>query len=462
MIIIKLFISLILPFLAGYAFLNFLFRRDKLNFLASFGFSYGLGMGILTQWMLFLHIIGISYSVGAVAIPLLFFSVLFFFLAFKQEKKSSFLPSEPPSSNSYKALYIILGIYIIYCVFYAFWRALNIPIHTWDAIASIAFKAKVFFFEKSLFHLKDTPPHPSYPLHVSLSQTWITLNLGAWSDQYIKIIFPFALLSFIAVYNYFLTIYTNKKWAILGVVMLISSNLLIRHATISYRDFFLLYYASGTIMLLLLWLNKKDDAFLILASFYAGFATFTKLEGIPYLFICTALFLLVLFRQKITSFKENAFKFLKFTVPAFSICAFFNLYKALENFPVRASSRMGFSQEHLSRIPIILKKFAEDLFLSANWNIIWFLLAVSLIINAVKIKRKFEIRFLCVALMMFFGLYFSLALFTTEFKWISGSHSITTLSRLILHSFPLAPLLIILLNYPKNPLEKSREDENRV
>jgi len=47
---------------------------------------------------------------------------------------------------------------------------------------------------------------------------------------------------------------------------------------------------------------------------------------------------------------------------------------------------------------------------------------------------------------MFLGLYMAVALFTTNYAWIAGEQSHTTLSRLILHFYPLAVWLIVLLN----------------
>ncbi|MDB4349596.1 hypothetical protein OAA99_01425 [Omnitrophica bacterium] len=484
MTIIRLLISLALPTLAGYALLSFILRRNRPGPLASLALSFGLGLGILTHWMLLLDIVKVKYSVGTIGSPLVIFSLLVFLsILFTTKKKKDLntspvdeqaaakdasLPETHPAKNLMRVLYVLLGLYILYYLFYIFWRGLNIPINTWDALSSVAFKAKVFFYERSLFHLKDTPAHPSYPILIPLAQAWVALNLGAWSDQLVKIVFPVTTLCLVIIHNYFLTSYTNKRWALLGVTMLISSNLLIEHSTIAYRDLFLAFYAYTSVVLLLVWLDKKDDGFLILASLYAGFATFIKLEGLPYLLIYTALLLVILFIKKAESLKRNVIRFLKFTVPSFSICLFFNLYKNFGGFPVyRRKSYVDFTWDSLSRIPIILKKFWGDLFLSGNWNIVWFILVLSLVINLARIKKSLEVRLLLTVLIMFFGFYFSASLFTTEFIWISSEKSITTLSRLILHFFPLAPLLIVLLNYPEesrlktSSLKPQKQTRNR-
>lgn len=458
---IRLSVSLVLPILAGYTFLTFLFRRSRLDIVTSLALSYGLGMGILAQWMLFLGAIGMTYSVGIIAIPLLIFSLFFAILSFRKTKKNipgqksdhdspKSVTSESDTNILYRAFYIILGIYVIFNVFYVFWRALNVPIYGWDAIAIIAFKAKVFFYEKSIFNLKyfSHLQHTAYPIQVPLIQTWIALNLGVWSDQFIKIIFPFAFLSLIIISNYFLAFYTNKKWALLGTALLVSSNLLIRHGTISYRDLFLSYYLCTAIMFLILWNSKKDDAFLILAAFYAGFATFIKQEGTAYLLIYLVL-LFLLFLHNRNSIKATFIKSLKFIIPSFGICLFYILYKIFTGVPPLRKMPFTFTWSHLSRIPRIFKTFAIDIFFSGNWNIIWFLLLLSIVLNFGKIKNKIEARLIFVALGMFFVLYYFLnSLLTASFYWLSGDGAVTGLARIILHFFPLAALLIIILNYP--------------
>ena len=59
-------------------------------------------------------------------------------------------------------LYIVFFVLISHSIFYIFWKSINEPIYSWDALATVALKAKIFFFEKHLppLHLL---PHPTYP-----------------------------------------------------------------------------------------------------------------------------------------------------------------------------------------------------------------------------------------------------------------------------------------------------------
>ena len=456
---IGVLIGLLLPFAAGYTLLRFLFRKNRLPLAVSCALSYGLGMGLLTQIMLILGIVGIRYRLVSIA-PFLVLSTILFGLLTSKVEKGVFLFSgtgpclsneEVAETRTSSRIFwdILCGLawmFVIYNIFYVFWRALNIPIYTWDAIATTAFRGKIIFFEQSISYQQNFP-YPSYPLHVPFMECWMALNLGVWDDQLIKIIFPCALLSFVIVHNYFLSCYTNKQWALLGTVILLSSNLLILHGTIGYRDVFFLYYECTVFMLLLLWRSKKNDAFLILASLFAGFATFTKLEGTAFLIIHAALFSLILLNKRKSSLKWLIRKSLLFTIPSFGICGFYYAYKIFSRFPSSGKTEFDFTLSSLERIPVILNSFGENFFLSGNWNLVWFILAVSLAMNGKRLIRNMETRLLFIALVLSVGMYTSMSLLTTMFIWISGSWNIAGLSRLVLHFFPLASLLIVLLNY---------------
>jgi len=101
----------------------------------------------------------------------------------------------------------------------------------------------------------------------------------------------------------------------------------------------------------------------------------------------------------------------------------------------------------MTLIPEILNTFLQNLLYSGNWGVVWFLVLLSL----TQLKRKqikVETWLILLSLLLFFGLYFAIALLTVNYVWIAGENSPMTLSRLLLHFYPLSAILIILLNYP--------------
>lgn len=205
-------------------------------------------------------------------------------------------------------------------------------------------------------------------------------------------------------------------------------------------------------MLLLFWNQNKASPFLILAALFAGFATFTKLEGTAFLGIYLALFCVINFPSKILTMKEKLINCARFFLPSLGICLTYHIYKLWHNVlkegtGTQDKTGLDFTWEKLTFVPQILESFFRNMMFSGNWSIIWLIAILSLIQLREK-RRSGEGKLILLSLLLFFGLYFFVALFTANYVWIAGAKSVTTLSRLILHFYPLSVLLIILLNYP--------------
>jgi len=457
---IHLGLSLLIPFTAGYLCLQLLFQKQALPISLKISLSYGLGLGLLAIWMLILYIYQQPFNLFIIRTPLLFFIIFLFLINFKKgtfartktENKPASIPTTTPKhlfiNSTYIAFIALLILYIAFNIYYVFWRSLTVPLSSWDAIATIAFKAKIFFFEPSPPSL-ELLPHHSYPLFVPFVQSWIAFNLGYWSGIFIKVIFPFAFLAYLTIHYKFLVYFCNKTWALLGCAILLSSNFLIHHATVSYRDFFIMYFNCATILLLVLWHQKKAVSFLILAGLYAGITTFTKLEGTGYLVIHTLMVIFILWRNSALSLGGKVKEFFKFAIPSYAICLIYHFYKInLGISGMEGRIEFAISPEHLSRLPVIMSDFASILFLSGNWNIIWFLLCISLLFHCKIFWHSMALKLLAFPLLMFFVIYFTFLTFTSA-EMVNVSFGL--LSRVILHFYPLSVLLIILLNDPNFP-----------
>ncbi len=464
---ISLALSLFIPTLTGSAILTLLFFRESLPRAVHCALSYGLGLGILTIWMLILGMAGIKFSLGAIGLPLLAFSCTTFIVSLLQREKLFTKNQKILRKGLLKIMTgwswgrcvnVVFGLILLFYItrnfLFVFWRAMNTPIIEWDAIATVAFKAKIFFYEQSLPDL-NLLPHPTYPLFVPFAETWVALNLGYWSDQFIKIIFPCALLSYLVIFYYFLARWTNRLWALLGCAVLLSANFFIYHATLSYNDFFLMYFNTTTILLLLEWSRSRNRGMLILAGIFAGLASFTKLEGTSFLLVYFILLTAMVFVLAARTSKEKIMDLLRFALPSAGTCAIYHAYKFLHHATKDGTGTLDktgidFSMVKITLVPEILKSFTENLFFSGNWNIVWFLAVLSCA-HLVRKGRDLLVRYVLLSVILFFGLYGAVALLTVNYVWIAGESHTTTLSRLILHFYPLAVVLIILLNFPKNP-----------
>jgi len=416
--------------------------------------SYGLGLGVLAHILFLIGILRLQYHFGLIAVLMISLGVLTGICLRVRQFPCSFRRDADIQSQKINWINGLVLFYIWCSVLYAFWRAMHVPIGYWDEVATSSFVGKVVFFDKSLPAL-SLLPHSAYPLTVPLIQTWISLGLGYWDEQLVKLIFPLAFLSYVGVHYSFLLNVTNRRWAIAGTALLISSNFLLFQATIAYRDLFMLYYNCTAILLLLLWHRNKDDGFLVLAGLYSGLMTFIKLEGLGYLFLHTLLLAVLLFKGKTKgqggsdNFRGLLKRFRLFAVPGYAIGLFFYVYKLMAGIaPADDRIRIAFSLEQFLRIPHIINRFLAEMFFIGGWNIVWFFLAVSWM-GVVCLKKQLtdESKMLGLMILAFLVLYGGLAFLPLNFPWLAGPRSHTTLSRGFLHFSPLAVLLAVLLNF---------------
>jgi len=113
--------------------------------------------------------------------------------------------NDPGTRNILKVIIIIL--IAINCIAVLFFTIL-FPIRFWDAISCWSLKAKAFFIDKNIFTFYQNHDygfaHNSYPVYLSLIQTWIYIWLGQVNENLVKIIFPiFYFSSVFLVFNFF-------------------------------------------------------------------------------------------------------------------------------------------------------------------------------------------------------------------------------------------------------------------
>jgi len=192
--IFDLSLSLLIPFSTGYAFLLWLDHKYAIPLSLKIALAYGLGLGLLAIWMLCLGMLQQNFNLFSIGMPLIIVTSILMIYNLKRKRhikitkalvsSRSYLTNAPDNPEHTKipprprvksspqdvyeitskksasqhgfmkflkvAFIALLVVFIIQNIIYVFWRSMAIPISTWDAIATIAFKAKIFFFEQSL------------------------------------------------------------------------------------------------------------------------------------------------------------------------------------------------------------------------------------------------------------------------------------------------------------------------
>jgi len=438
---------LLVPQALGFFIIGLLFREARLPLSFKLALGYGLGMGLVAFWMLVLGMLGISYDLFVLAGPLLVLTLILAFGMWRsRDRFAAGKEDKGQGSARLSVLEVLCALFIFYQLAYIFWQGFQIPVISWDGFATVAFNAKVIYTERSLVYL-NTMPHGGYPQNVPLMEAWVALNLGRWDNQLVKMIFPFFCLAFLGVHYHFLRAFTSRQWALVGCALLFSANFFVGFATISYRDFVLMYYNCATVMLLILGQRERRNffVFLLLAGIFAGLGALTKTEGALYLIIFSALLAAVTWHvaDKKTAWRSG----LAFILPSFGLCLVYQLYRLARGIEmdVKAASLL-FDWKQLLEIPIFIRNFFEEMFFSGDWNLVWLLFTVSLL-RLFLVRMSAEVRVLFLALAGYFVVLFFLAFFTYSHPLLLDETWKFNVPRLILHFFPLVPALIVLLNW---------------
>jgi hypothetical protein len=448
--LLKLIFSVLIPLFAGFVLLKAISRNSNLSLLMSLSLAPGLGYGLIALVMFFLGILSIPIDFWSIISVITVITALSIWKFYRERSTEPVIKPAAPHKIDLLSLTMLL-IIVIYIV-YVFWSALHIPVICWDELATIAFKGKVIFFDRSLDNFSRYP-HTAYPLFVPFITDWTALNLGYWDNRLIKIVLPVFFTSFLMFIYALLKNFTTRRWSLAGCILLISSPLFVFYGTIIYRELFLLYYFCISVLLLLLW-KENDKSIILLSGLFAGMASFTKVEGGLYLIILTPLILFKLLKTK--TIKKYKDQLLRFVVPSFGLWIGFQVFRIALKVSMEEKTKLYFGSEYWDRFLAFIHKLYLELFFTGNWNILFIFFMFGLI-HRKQSNYKSEIYFLNTMCALLFSLIAALAIFTSSFKWIAGEQWFTTLPRLVLHFFPLVVISIILTFCPaKDPIKNDR------
>ncbi len=263
---------------------------------------------------------------------------------------------------------------------------MRLPVYHWDAVATVGFKAKVFLHQSSL-HLLARLPHAAYPLHTPLAMTWI-------------------------------------------------------------NDLFLTYHATAAALLLVWWARREDRELLVLAGLFAALATWTKVEGLM-LWAAQACVLVVIFLEKARrlSLQSRLRSLGDFLLPGIVLNTIFWSFKWRLHVPMEDKAHLILRGPLAEKFLSFAHTLLIELFLSPHWNLVWFLLVVTLLA-----RPRWWANKSAALLLLLIGLHIlalsALNTFTPSHKRMAGPLAYQGLPRMVLHIFPLVPMAVVLLNAP--------------
>lgn len=433
--------SILIPYLIGLSIFLLLKRTHTLPALMIHSLSYAIGIGAIAIWMFILGIFHIPFSTISIIIPVIIILVLG---RLKRKRGTTPIKLKIDILNhhkKYNIIFLLMALAILSQIIYVFFLSFYFPIYAWDAFATIAYKAKIFFYDAGIQHLPNTP-HSGYPLLVPLLESWVAINLGAWDNGLIKIIFPFTYLAFLSLIYSFLRTHTSRNWSAFGCLIASMSIFFTFHATIAYTDFIMSFYVTAALILLLKLKDGRPSPDYFLAGLITGIGTFVKSEGLLYAGILGIIVIYLLIATK-KSWKDTIQKLFNFSLPVIFIGIGYKAYTIFLNLNFDFRFDVQIPEDWILRVFLTSASIFNNLFLSWNWNITW-LMFLFILMKSAPIAKNLTVRLLSISIGLHFLILLTISSFTGSFIYIGGSGSNKVLSRLILHFFPQAVLFVIL------------------
>jgi len=455
--------DILLPVLCGMLTLGLIVGNQRINVGFALALGYALGMGILGQLMLLMGWQEISIDKGTVSLALfIYLSVISLLFLLRLYFFSSDIPPKSPTIEPSltwmrKAVFVIMLAYISYQMAYIFWNAWYLPVYQADAFSLHAYKAKIFFHTH---HLKQPSElylagkYLSYPLQIPLVVTWVALNIGQWHEGWAQMTIALNCLVFIVIVYHGVKLWTDRLTALLTVTLILSSFFFVLHASMVYGDFTVMSYTILALLLMAWGVHSRAISFIILGGLMSAFGASVKLEGIEYFVLELIVLCRFIFAKEFFDPRFALKSFGGYVLPFILVEANFLFFKAhygITELSNQEHQFVFFQQGLLAYIFTIAMALVDNFFLSGNWSILWFFLIVMVLANG-GYQKSFAIQFFSFALGIFFVCFGVTVPFTELFVYYTDRSSMDTLARVLLHFYPLCPILIGLLtfNFLKN------------
>ena len=268
----------------------------EINILERIALAYGLGYGLLTLGMFFLNVLGIEFSLintivllsGILILSLVCLKWKNRFGYFSLKKLNPFQGKRnirAPLSTFEITMIVLLGFFALSNVIIAvYW-----PVHSWDALTTYDFRARIFAETKSIPEAADrirdnfflpwyTQGVFVYPPMTSLVHTW--LYLSGWGNP--KIFYPLLLICLATIFYFSLRDYTPRYHSLLFTLILVTVPFFHEQFSVAVLNFpFAFYFSVGTFYLYR-WISTQKRGFLVLSGLLLGLGSWVRRESLVF------------------------------------------------------------------------------------------------------------------------------------------------------------------------------------
>ena len=424
MIALKLFYAIALPVIIGAIPLSwFLPKREDGPFYLRWAMGWGLGTIMLTRSMELMGLIGWKFSVLSITAFWLPFVLLGGGFSLYMRYEIFDLNGVAASAKTFSGIAIakgrkaligkLIALVLAFKVLYVFYEALIKPVTAWDAWAYWILMAKVFFVERTATPaLAALTRGAEQPWHMPLLNTWMFLNLGAFNDVLSEIIYPIYFVALLCVFYAALRAHFSRIRSLFFTFLVSSIPFYLYHATISYADSLVTFYACASFVLFYNFIKGHKERDLVLSFLFVVFSFLVKKQGYLYFVVWVIATIAYVLVKKPQLFGMAAAKYLKYLFALIGLAALSGL-----SLMVVLVGRGDISfMPHVERLPVILNVFYNKLFMMGNWNIAWFVFVLISVLGFQKIIRSdaayiFSISMLNLMMLFLFYLFGGQALF---------------------------------------------------
>jgi len=496
--LIRLLSAIISLFFIGYAPVYFLLLKNNSSALKFrsisgrvfvFFISFYTGMLVASIYLAILSLTDFKYSLANIGIFSTVFFIASIYLFIRKElliSKSKLGVSKVDKENSGKIFYIFVFLIFINFLVVLFF-ALLFPIRFWDAVACWSLKGRAFFIDASIipfFKSHDYQfAHLSYPLYLSLMQTWIYAWMGKINENLVKVIFPLFYLSGLFIFYYLFRQKYRRVIAIIYVFIFSVLPVVMDHGYIEYTNlifaiilmlavyfFYLSVPPKGSVAAI----DPETKNYLLLSTIFFGILAQIRSEGLFFLgiFLIINLVLNIVFitkdKKASTALSVSNFKKINYySRPILAIITLILLslllmavwivlmYKlnirflSREWLPVLTGGQQNniFGQGIFSFSQALKALFSELIFsafdstrayLGSSYGVLWGVLFIFFVLNIKKLFKNFNWIFFVFIAAGFIVLFLSLGAIV-DFTWSTD--------RYVLHLLPLT-YFWILYNLP--------------
>ncbi|MDD5593273.1 MAG: hypothetical protein PHG97_00850 [Candidatus Margulisbacteria bacterium] len=440
MIALKLLGAVLFPALLGFGFVNlFLNKQEDAGLLERLALGFCAGLMLITLEMTYLlPVFHLRYSVLTVATPLTLILIWGLIVTFKNRLIDFKL------NLNFKTVEKLLLAVLVLQVIFVFGTAMIKPVVGVDAWGNYSLRAKAYFVDGAVNLINI--PSSGRGDHVALTQTWVFLCLNQWDDILGKINFPLYFAALLLLFYYAARRLKGRGISLLSAVMLGTLPFLVYHATLEYTDFALALYLFIGATLLLRWFDRPKINHLLLAFFFLFSILTIKNESYLHLVAVAIIFAANIFTRRLD--KAAGIRAVRLgTLLGLVLGGLLFILKALS---IRELQLLPFDV-YAARLGPLVSVFFDYMFLRANWNIVWFILAVLLLFNFQRLKENLNL-FLLVGLEL---LAFMLFYFTSADDVYGWLFYVTPAVRNLLQFMPLVVLALaslLELEWPPRPL----------